>query len=227
MVSFPRHPRRRTRAGCRSSRPPPETAAEQRLHIRAPVPGQAGLVANLRQPPAPRPRGYRRRGHPEQRRHLPAGHQVLTHAVAGHCRGGGFPRSRARFEHSQAGQMPALSRSSGSPAGRIKLTPGQCRSPSTAAPGQAPRRDTESPGVLLAIKVFLQLAARNIRQLTDIAPASGVTRCDQRDSQRYSCSMLKTGGFGRQLPLSPLWAGLSAAGLVPRVVEGECGVRKA
>jgi hypothetical protein len=30
-------------------------------------------------------------------------------------------------------------------------------------------------GVLLAIKVFLQLAARNIRQLTDIEPASGVT----------------------------------------------------
>jgi hypothetical protein len=42
--------------------------------------------------------------------------------------------------------VPALSRSSGSPAGRIKLTPGQCRSPSTAAPGQGPRRDTEAPG---------------------------------------------------------------------------------
>jgi hypothetical protein len=107
----------RTGPAARSSRPPPETAAEQRLHIRAPVPGQAGLVANLRQPPAPRPRGHRRRGHPEQRRHLPAGHQVLTHAVAGHCRGGGFPRRRARYEHSQAGQVPALSRSSGSPAG--------------------------------------------------------------------------------------------------------------
>ena len=55
--------------------------------IRAAVPGPARLVADLGQLPAPRPRRHRRRGHPEQDRHLPAGHQVLIQAVAGHGRG--------------------------------------------------------------------------------------------------------------------------------------------
>jgi hypothetical protein len=71
----------------------PCTAPEQRLHILAPVPGPAGLVADLGQPPAPRPGRHRCRGHPEQGRHLPAGHQVLTHVVASHRCGGGFPGS--------------------------------------------------------------------------------------------------------------------------------------
>ncbi len=50
----------RSWGGCRSSRPPPHAAPEQRLHIGAPVPGLPGLIANLRQPPSPRPRRHRR-----------------------------------------------------------------------------------------------------------------------------------------------------------------------
>ncbi|MFI5068404.1 MAG: zinc ribbon domain-containing protein [Streptosporangiales bacterium] len=48
------------RRGRMSMRPLPRTAPEQRLHICAPVPGPPGLVANLGQPPAPRPRRHRR-----------------------------------------------------------------------------------------------------------------------------------------------------------------------
>ena len=72
--------------------------------------------------------------------------------------------------HSQAGQAPAPSScSSGSPAGRNELTPGQRRSSCLAAPGQRPGAIANCP-VPVALKMLLQLAGRNIRQLTDIEP---------------------------------------------------------
>jgi N-acetylglucosamine kinase-like BadF-type ATPase len=49
----------RSRGGARSSRPLPETAAEQVLHISAPVPGPSGSVADFGQQPPPCPFGHR------------------------------------------------------------------------------------------------------------------------------------------------------------------------
>ena len=71
--------------------------------------------------------------------------------------------------HSQAGQTPAPSCSSRSPTGRNELTPGQHRSSCLAAPGQRPGAIANRP-VPVALKMLLQLAGRNIRQLTDIEP---------------------------------------------------------
>jgi hypothetical protein len=122
----------------RSSRPPLRTAAEQRLHVRAPVPGLAGLIADLWQPPAPRPRGHRRRSHPEQRRHLPAGHQVFASTAR---------RDRRRRHHVHRG----------SSARRNERTPGPAPVIVLAAPGQGPGARANRP-VPVALKMLLQLA---------------------------------------------------------------------
>ena len=119
-----------------SSRPPPDTVAEQRLHIRAPVPRPAGLIADLGQPPAPRPGRHRRRGHPEQGRHLPAGHQILIHAAAVHCRGCESRPGRTRHERARPDQRRP-SCSSRFPS-RTKELAGQRQSSSATASRQRP-----------------------------------------------------------------------------------------
>jgi hypothetical protein len=66
--------------------------------------------------------------------------------------------SSGLHQHSQAGQAPASSCSSGSPAGRNELTPGQRRSSCLAAPGQGPDGNSQPARLPVALKVLLQLA---------------------------------------------------------------------
>jgi hypothetical protein len=65
--------------------------------------------------------------------------------------------------------------------------PGQRWSPYAAAPGQGPGKIANCP-VLVALKMVLQIAARNIGQLTDIEPSPRHSPAPRRGPGRRRCN---------------------------------------